>query len=349
MSDRTLNQRVKTIPWGRIAIRIAFLVAGLVSLYVLLPQLLDVFSQTPQLENVKWRWFFLMALLMGGAFVAAWELTRIAVPGVSWFVAATAQLTSNAVSKVVPGGPMVGGAFYYQMLSVSGVDSGVAAAALAAGSFLSTLVLLALPGVALVLAALTAPIPDGLLPVAIAGLVLWIVMFLAAVVLVRYDRPLWMLGTVVEKTVAWFAARFHRRWRVTAESFIHRRNEVVGSLGRRWVKALGMAVLNWLLDFLTLVTALVAVGAEPSPSLVLLAFAVSAVLGMIPLTPGGLGFVEAGLTGALTVAGIPANDALLATLAYRMFQFWLPIPAGAIAYVLFRRAYGKPSELPERT
>ena len=64
MSDRTLNQRVKTIPWGRIAIRIAFLVAGLVSLYVLLPPLLDVFSQTPQLERVKWRWFFLMALLM---------------------------------------------------------------------------------------------------------------------------------------------------------------------------------------------------------------------------------------------------------------------------------------------
>ena len=287
-----------------------------------------------------------MALLEGGAFIAAWELTRTAVPGVSWFVAATAQLTSNAVSKVVPGGPMVGGASYYQMLAVSGLNPGKAAAALAAVSFLSTLVLLALPGVALVLAALTAPIPDGLVPVAIAGLVLWIVMFLAAVVLVRYDRPLWILGRVVEKTVAWFAARFHRHWRVTAEGFIHRRDEVVGALGRRWVKALGMAVLNWLLDFLTLVTALVAVGAEPSPSLVLLAFAVSAVLGMIPLTPGGLGFVEAGLTGALTVAGVPANDALLATLAYRLFQFWLPIPAGAIAYVLFRRKYGKPSELP---
>ena len=345
MSDRTLNQRVRTIPWGRIAIRTAFMVAGLISLYIFLPQILDVFSQAPQLEDIKWRWFFLMAALMGGAFAAAWELTRIAVPGVSWFVAASSQLTANAVSKVAPGGAMVGGAMYYQMLSASGIDSGTAAAALAAVSFLSTLVLLALPGVALILAALTAPIPDGLFPVAVAGLVLWIVMFLAAVVLVRYDAPLRLAGTVVEKTIAWVAARLHRPWRVTAEGFIHRRDEVVAALGQRWLKALGMAVLNWLLDFLTLVTALIAVGADPKPSLVLLAFAVSAVLTMIPLTPGGLGVVEAGLTGALALAGIPANDALLATLAYRMFQFWLPIPAGAVAYVLFRREYGKPSEL----
>ena len=48
----------------------------------------------------------------------------------------------------------------------------------------------------------------------------------------------------------------------------------------------------------------------------------------------------------LAIAGIPAGDALLATLAYRLFQFWLPIPAGFVAYILFRRRYGKPSELP---
>ena len=68
---------------------------------------------------------------------------------------------------------------------------------------------------------------------------------------------------------------------------------------------------------------------------------------MIPITPGGLGFVEAGLVGMLTISGIPASDALLATLAYRMFQFWLPIPAGLVAYIVFRNRFGKLSELPE--
>jgi uncharacterized protein (TIRG00374 family) len=78
-------------------------------------------------------------------------------------------------------------------------------------------------------------------------------------------------------------------------------------------------------------------GARPRLSLVLLAYTAAAVLTMIPLTPGGLGFVEAGLAATLTAAGIPAGNALLATLAYRLFSFWLPLPAGAVAYLLARR------------
>jgi uncharacterized protein (TIRG00374 family) len=53
---------------------------------------------------------------------------------------------------------------------------------------------------------------------------------------------------------------------------------------------------------------------------------------MVPLTPGGLGFVETGLTGALVLAGVAADAAVLATLLYRLVSFWLPIPAGAIAW-----------------
>ena len=155
-----------------------------------------------------------------------------------------------------------------------------------------------------------------------------------------------MVGGGVDGGGAWAARIFKKDWSLTAEDIIARRDEVVSSLGKRWHKALGVAVANWLLDYATLVVALIAVGADPRPSLVLLAFAGAAVLGMIPITPGGLGFVEAGLTGMLTIAGIPAGDALLATLAYRLFQFWLPIPAGLVAYFLFRRKYGKPSELP---
>ena len=102
-----------------------------------------------------------------------------------------------------------------------------------------------------------------------------------------------------------------------------------------------------MLDYLVLVTALVAVGARPRASLILLAFAGSAVLGMIPITPGGLGFVEVGLVTMLTLAGIPGPDATLATLAYRLFQFWLPIPAGAVAYFVFKRKFGKPAEVTE--
>jgi uncharacterized protein (TIRG00374 family) len=59
----------------------------------------------------------------------------------------------------------------------------------------------------------------------------------------------------------------------------------------------------------------------------------------VPFTPGGLGFVEAGLVGTLTLAGVPAAQALTATLLYRLAAYWLPIPAGGVAYLLFRRRY----------
>ncbi len=337
----------RTVPWGKVIQRVLLLTLGLVVFNLLLPQLLGMLKQVPALETIDFRWFVVIFALEAGAFVAFWELTRIAVPGVSWFVAATSQLAANAAAKVMPGGAMVGGALYYRMLSVSGIPQGQAAAALAATSFISTLVLLSLPAAAIVIAALSAPIPQGLLPVALIGTVLFAVLFVVALVLARTDKPLLMAGHLIERAVTWAAHRFHKPWHVSTGSFIHRRDEVVTALGARWRKAVGAAVLNWLLDYLALFMSLVAVGARPRASLVLLAFASAAVLGMIPITPGGLGFVEIGLSSLLTLSGIPASDAVLATLAYRLFQFWMPIPAGAVAYALFRMRYGKVKDLPQ--
>jgi uncharacterized protein (TIRG00374 family) len=99
------------------------------------------------------------------------------------------------------------------------------------------------------------------------------------------------------------------------------------------------AVANTGFDYLALLLALKAVGAHPRPSLVVLAYASAELLALIPLTPGGLGFVEAGLVGTLTLAGVTGADALTATLLYRLAAYWIPIPAGGVAYLLFRRRY----------
>jgi uncharacterized protein (TIRG00374 family) len=326
--------------WKKIALRLLFLAFALVSLYFFLPTIVDFLDEAPELASVDWWWYLLMGLSMTGAFMAAWELTHIAVPSIPRYIAASAQLVSNAMAKVIPGGVVAAGATYFQMLSVSGVPVAKAATALASVSFISNLVLFSLPGIAVILAVVSAPIPNGLLPVAVAGTALFIVMFSAVFVLVRYDRPLLLVGRLVERVAAWLAERLHGNWEPTADGFLRQRNDVVAALGQRWRRALAAAVANWMLDYLVLVLALFAVGSEPRVSLVLLSFAGAAVLGMIPITPGGLGFVEVGLVAMLTLAGIPGPDATLATLAYRLFQFWLPIPAGAVAYIVFKRRFG---------
>jgi uncharacterized protein (TIRG00374 family) len=111
------------------------------------------------------------------------------------------------------------------------------------------------------------------------------------------------------------------------------------TLGGRWKAAVAAAAANTGFDYLALLFALRAVGANPRPSLVVLAYTAAELLALLPFTPGGLGFVEAGLVGTLTLAGVPGSDALAATLLYRLASYWLPIPAGGVAYLLFRHRY----------
>ena len=60
-----------------------------------------------------------------------------------------------------------------------------------------------------------------------------------------------------------------------------------------------------------------------------------------PTQPGGLGTVEASLSGLLILADVRAGYAVVATLAYRIASHWLPLLAGPAAYLLFRHRYGR--------
>jgi uncharacterized protein (TIRG00374 family) len=184
-----------------------------------------------------------------------------------------------------------------------------------------------------------APVDPGLEKAAAIGAVVFVLMFALGAACLTSDRPLIVLGHAAE----WVRNRVLPRRpprRNLARRLLRERDLVQEVLGHSWWQALLFASGRWVLDYLTLLAALAAVGAHPRPSLVLLAFFAAQLLGTLPLTPGGLGFVEAGLTGTLALAGVAAGNAVLATLAYRLVSFWLPIPAGGIAAVVHRRAYG---------
>jgi uncharacterized protein (TIRG00374 family) len=298
-----------------------------------------MWDEIPRLREISIAWFAAMVLAEAASYACAWELTRVALPKVSMFVAATSQLTSNAIAKVVPGGAAIGAGVGFRMLSVSGIDRGAAGAALAATSIISNGVLLCLPLVALTVSIVGAPIPAGMSHVAWGGALLFVLLFAASFSLVRFDRPIRLLGAAIERIAGWVQRRSDPRCGAAA-GIIRQRDEMVASLGARWRTALVVAVGNWLFDYFALVAALEATGSRPRLSLVLLAYAVAAVLAMIPITPGGVGFVEAGLVAMLTLAGIPGDQALLATLAYRVVSYWLPLPAGLVAHLVFRHRYG---------
>ena len=324
-------------PW-RLVGRVLFFVVSALSLYVLAPQLLDVWEEAPRIEAIGWVGLAAMVVLEGASFYAVWQLQRIIVPELDTFSAATAQLSANAVSRAVPGGAAIGAGVHLRLWTLAGVPSARAATGMATTSLISTATLLALPIVSLFVAALGAPVPSGLVSVAIGGALLAAALFgFGAALLIRPGFAQ-KAARVVHRLAGWVARRIGRVG-PSIDDLLERRAELIASLGPRWRAALGASVANWGLDYLVLVAALQFLGADPRFSVVLLAYGAAAVLAMIPLTPGGVGFVEAGLTSLLVVAGVPARDALLATLAYRITSFWLPLPAGLVAWVLFRRRY----------
>jgi uncharacterized protein (TIRG00374 family) len=100
------------------------------------------------------------------------------------------------------------------------------------------------------------------------------------------------------------------------------RDTVAAAFAGQWLRALAFAAANRMLDYAALVASLYAVGARARPSMVLLAYVIALGLALIPITPGGLGFVEAGLTTILVLAGVSADQAVLGTLLYRLISFW---------------------------
>jgi hypothetical protein len=324
--------------WKRRVRSGVLLAVGGISLYLLLPSLLTVFSAWRSLDHLNWIFAVLVLACESASFVCLWALDRIALHTRAWFPVAAAQLSGNTVGRILPGGGATATAFSVSMLRRAGVDTGEAAAAFGASTGLQIATTLALPVLALPAILGGAPVAHSLATAAYLGIGVLVLLVAAGVAAFVWDEPLELAGRALQ----WLVNRTIRRRRpVTGlgHELLDDRDFIRRTLGSRWVAAIVTAVGNTGFDYLALLCALRAVGAAPRPSLVLLAYTSAELLALIPFTPGGLGFVEAGLVGTLTLAGVPPSDAVTATLLYRIVAFWLPIPAGGVAYVLFRRRY----------
>jgi uncharacterized protein (TIRG00374 family) len=311
-----------------------------VSLYLIAPALLEVFGAFDQLDDINPLWFVGMIALQAGSYACMWAVQRLAIRVRRWGPVITSQLASNAFGRIVPGGIAAAGAMQYAMLVRAGVPGAAAASGMTASSLLVFGTLLALPLLAVPAIVTGAAVDPELVHAAIVGAIVFLAMVAVGVACIVWDRPLELIGRAAQSVRNRILRRRAPLTGVPAR-LIRERDIVLDVLGRQWWKALLGAAGRWVLDYLTLLAALYAVGASPRASLVLLAFFAAQLLGTLPLTPGGLGFVEAGLTGTLALAGVGAAASVVATLAYRLVSFWLPIPAGGVAAVLNRRHYGE--------
>jgi uncharacterized protein (TIRG00374 family) len=254
---------------------------------------------------------------------------------------ALSQLVGNAVSSVLPGGGAVGGPLQYSYMTRGGEEPARVVSGLATVSLLSTTTLFGLSALCVPLMLRLGGIDSRLEVAAWLGSSVFVVLLLAGIAAFKVDGFL----RAVARAAQWTLNHVRRHQPPATDlpqRVLEQRDRVRGALGSSWPWALIAVVAKWAFDYFALVAAVAATGVRCEPVPLLLAYVAASVLGMIPITPGGLGFVEAGLAVTLTWAGLPAANATLATLAYRLISYWLPLAAGLVAAVIYKRQEAEP-------
>jgi uncharacterized protein (TIRG00374 family) len=342
------EEETHRLTWATVLKRAIVVVISGVGIYYVLPSVTQVIASWPRLSSLNPIWFAVVVAAESGSFLCTFALQRLALRTRGWFAVVTAQLTGNAVSKIIPAGAAAGAAVQFRMLATGGIDVDVAVGGLTASSLLGVGGLLALPIFALPVILFGSPVSRGLVHAAFIGIGGFVLFAGFGALILVTDRPLVLAGRLAERV---HNRIFRRRPALTGldTRLLRQRDAVRTVLGRKWPQAVVLTAGRLFLDYLCLLAALRATGSHPRPALVLLAYAVSGIVALIPITPGGLGIVEASLSVLLILAGVKASDAFLATLAYRLASYWLPLVAGPVAYLAFWRRYGKPEARPAVT
>ena len=314
--------------------RLAVVGTGVLSLILLSPVIGEVYSSLGTAAGANPVWVMVALVAIVGGFASSWALQRLTLRVTRWSDVAGPQLAGNAASNLLPLGSAFGSVIQLRMLNRKGVDLTRAVTSLTIAAMLSTLTgLLVFPLLMLL------PVGDtdtGVDAVARFGVIALAVCLPVVLLTLRSERPMKWLASAVHDTLRRIP-RCHPPADL-ADRIVAERDGVRDVLRQHKLVAALTSVGRTLGDYVALYASLLAVGLRPSPTMVLVAFIAANAAGMVPFTPGGLGFVEAGLSGALLLMGAQEDQALAAVAIYRLASNWLPIVAGVVAYVASRRS-----------
>ncbi|GAB2995239.1 flippase-like domain-containing protein [Amycolatopsis acidiphila] len=286
----------------------------------------EVAGSGTQLAQLRWGWLGLAVgcsvaalgvygelhrqlLLVGGA--------RLSVPTVQGI-----NIVENAVSSTVP---VVGGAgalaYAIDQLRRRNVDAALASWSVLVAGLVDMITLVALGALALGLAH-RVPLPAGLLAALLVVLVAcggWGVLTHPAVLRRGLHGLLEAAGRI---PLGCPTCRSRRSQRLEQSAARLATRLALLRPGIRWLGLFGLAVVSWLLDYVTLTAVIVAVGPAVPWAVAAVGFLVVQASIALQVLPGGAGLAETGLLGVLVTAGVAPGPAAASVLVYRAIS-WL--------------------------
>ncbi len=300
--------------------------------YLVVPELVGASKNLYLLGRVSAWWVVAGAVLEGVSLFCYAVLTKVLLPPgpkPGLWTLFRIDLSAAAVAHVVPAGTLGTAALGFKLFTNEGISGNDATVMMAAKGIGSTVVLNVLLWLSLIISIPLAGFHPIYATVAIIGtivlagvgvLVFGIMRgagFASRVLRVVGDKVPFLSGEKIEKAVLEAAHSF----------FLLARDRGV------LVWSLVWASLNWLLDAASLWCFVAAFGHLTNPIELFAAYGIANVAGALPITPGGLGVVDSIAPALLVGFGVPGAEATLGVLGWRVVNFWLPIPTGALAFV----------------
>ena len=322
---------------------------GLVSVAVvagiffgLLPKLADVGEVEATIRAMTWLEITSLAAVALWNVASYWVVMVAVLPGLSLSRAAAVNLTGGAISNTIPGGGAVAVGVTYAMLASWGFPNAAIALSVLVSGIWNTFIKLGLPVIALALLVAQRRASTSLIIGAAVGIAVLIAVVGTYALMLRSAELAHRVGSWLGRSVSWLRARVRRPavgdWGEAAGRF---RASTIDLLRSRWLVITLASLASHLALYLVLLLTLRHVGirdADVSWIAVLGAFAFVRLLSALPITPGGLGVVELGLSAALVLAGGDRELVVAAVLVYRALTFLPAIPLGAVTYLLWRRS-----------
>ncbi len=299
---------------------------------------LDVFADAGRaLIDVRW-WVVLLALVLElGNLCSHAELIVASLRGVGCRAGRglvyRVDLASTALGKVLPGGTTVALPFSVRMLQVGRQDLALGLAGLAAGGLLSTAVLAALLPVSSLIAIVTGNAEPFAVGVAVFAASIGVAVLLLRPILRSPQRIARLVYAATELVARGWLRHLIRPDVLAAAAArgVSGLNELASARpGLR--SATCWALASWLFDLAALAAIALAMEERTPIAGLPLAFVVGQLAAAVPLTPGGLGVVEATMTAALVAQGMPILPATASVLGWRLFSHWFPLVLGLAVY-----------------
>lgn len=237
------------------------------------------------------------------------------------------QMSTKALSSIVPGGSAAGSALGYRLMTLSGVPGPDAGFALATAGLSSAVVLNLIFWAALIVSIPIRGVNAGYATAAIVGIILMLVAAALVFGLIEGQGR-------AERILRWIARQLRMNENRAAAGVRHvgGRLEDLAADRQLLKRVVGWAAANWLLDAAALWVFLRAFGASTDADALIVAFGLANIFAVIPLTPGGLGVIDVALPTALTGFGLPKDLAILGVATWRLAQWFFPILLGGLLY-----------------